>query len=145
MYGSMDQRSICFSLVVKGLSAQAFHSKLDTMVSPDAVGYLTVTNCRRQRQFPSVPGNPSDESPRTVIDTTILSALEKQRFSSIRELAKLPCIPTTAVHPHSTGSLMLVAKHLRWVLHTVADTQKAHRLTLSEKLPRKLCLIKHQA
>jgi hypothetical protein len=140
----MDQRSICFSLVVKGLSAQAFHSKLDTMVSPDAVGYSTVINCRRQRQFPSVPFNPSNEPPRTVIDTAILSALEKQRFSCICELAKLTYIPTTTVHPHSTGSLGLVAKHLRWVLHTVADAQKAHRLTLSEKLLRKLCSIKYQ-
>jgi hypothetical protein len=49
----MDQRSVCFFLVIKRLSAQALYSELVIVLDPDAIGSSTVTNYLRQRQFPS--------------------------------------------------------------------------------------------
>jgi hypothetical protein len=41
------------------------------------------------------------EEPTTiVIDQAFFDALEHYPFSSIRELARLTCIPTTSVHRH---------------------------------------------
>jgi hypothetical protein len=34
----------------------------------------------------------------TIIGDAIVGALDKQPFSSVRELAKLTCIPTTTVY-----------------------------------------------
>jgi hypothetical protein len=94
----MNQRSICLFLAIKGLSAQAVHNHHGIVLGPDAIAYRTVTQGLPQRQFPSVPCNPSEEPPNTVIENAILGALEKQRFSFIRERGKFICIPTTPVH-----------------------------------------------
>jgi hypothetical protein len=101
---------------------------------PDANAYSTVTSDRRQRQFPTISSEPSDETPTTSIEGAILDALDKQPFSSVRELAKLTCIPTTTVYRHLTRSLGFVVKHLRWVPHSLTDIQKAQRTTLSKQL-----------
>jgi hypothetical protein len=79
-----------------------------------------------------------------MIDDAILDALDKQPFSSVRELAKLACIPTPTVYRHLTRSLGFVVKHLRSVPHTLTDTQKAQRVTLSNQLLLEICSIKHQ-
>jgi hypothetical protein len=91
----MDQRSICLFLVIRGLSAQAIRSEPITVLRPNAIAYSTVTKYLRQRQFPSVPCDPSKEPRKTVFDNAILDPLEKQPFSSIPELAKLALILTT--------------------------------------------------
>jgi hypothetical protein len=103
----------------------------------------TVTNHLRQRHFPSTLRETADEPAATVIDNTILDALEKQPFSSIRELAQLTCIPRSTVHRHLTQSLGFVVKHLRWVSHGRTAAQKAQRVSLSKKLLRELRSIKH--
>jgi histone-lysine N-methyltransferase SETMAR len=69
-----------------------------------------------------------------IIDDAILSALETQTFSSIRELANLTCIPATTVYRHLTHSLGFVAKHLRWVSHSLSATQQVQRVTLANRL-----------
>jgi hypothetical protein len=107
----MDQRSTRLFVAIKALSAQAISIALVTVLGPDAITYSTLAKYRRQRQFPSVPCDPSEEPPRTVIDSAILNPLEKQPFSSIRQLAKLTCIPTTAVRQHLTRWLPFVVKH----------------------------------
>jgi hypothetical protein len=94
----MDQRSISLFLAIKEPSAQAIHNNLVTVLGPDAIAYSTVTKCLRQQQFPSIPCDPFEEPPNTVIDHGVLDAFEKQRFSSVRKLAKLTCVPTTIVH-----------------------------------------------
>jgi hypothetical protein len=63
-----------------------------------------------------------------VIDQTILDTLEHYPFSLIRELTGFTCIPTTAVHRHSTQSPGFVVKRLRWVPHTLTSTQKRNVL-----------------
>jgi hypothetical protein len=50
----MDQRSICFYLAMKRLSAQAISHELVAVLSPDAIGYSTVTNYLRQQHFPFI-------------------------------------------------------------------------------------------
>jgi hypothetical protein len=94
----MDQRSICLFLALKGLSARPVYNKLTAVLGADAVTDSAVTKYRRQRQFTSTlvdcPGEPAT----IVIDQAILDALEHYPFSSIRELARLTCIPTTTVH-----------------------------------------------
>jgi hypothetical protein len=64
----------------------------------DVIDSSSVTRYLRRRRLPASFLEPSDEPPRTIIDDAILEALNKQRFSSVRELAKLTCIPTTTVH-----------------------------------------------
>jgi hypothetical protein len=109
----MDQQSICLFLAKKGLSAGGGHNKRVAVLGLDAIAYSILTRYRRQRQFPAIFPEPSDEPPTIIIDDAILEALNKQPFSSVRELAKLTCIPTTAVHRHLTASLGSVLKHLR--------------------------------
>jgi hypothetical protein len=129
---------------MKGLSARDVHNELVAVLGPDAIAYSTVTSYLRQRQFPAISSEPSDEPPTTIIDDAILYALDKQRFSSVRAPAKLTCIPTTAVYRHLTRSFRFVVKHLRWVPHTLTNTQKAQRITLSNQLLLDIRSIKHQ-
>jgi hypothetical protein len=127
----MDQRSICLFLAIKGLSARDVHNKLVAVLGPDAIASSTVTNYRRQRQFPAISSEASDEPPTSMIDDAILDAFDKQSFSSVRELAKLACIPTSSVYRHLTRSLGFVVKHLRWVL-TPRRTLKKLSASLSQ-------------
>jgi hypothetical protein len=48
----MDQRSICLFLAMKRFSAQAIYNQLVAVPGSDAIGYSTVTNYLRQRNFP---------------------------------------------------------------------------------------------
>jgi hypothetical protein len=140
----MGQRSISLILPIEGLSAQAMCNKSVTVLYHDAMTYSALTKSVRQRQFPSVPRDPSDEVPNTVIDGAILDAIKKQPVSSICELAKLTCIPTITVHRHLTASLGLVLRHLLWVPRGLAHTQKPQCPTLSNKLMRRLRSINDQ-
>jgi hypothetical protein len=109
----MDQWSICLFLAMLGLSARQVHNELVAMLGLDAIGFSTVIRYSGQRQFPVRSPEPSDEPPTTIIDDAILQVLNKQPFSSVRELAKLTSIPTTTVYRHLRGSLGSVLKHLR--------------------------------
>jgi hypothetical protein len=140
----MNQRPICLFLAIKGLPAQAIHNELVAVLGADALAYSTVTNSLGQWQFPSVSYDNSERPPRTVINDAVLGALKKHPFSSIRELAKLTCIPTTTVHRHLTCFRGFLVKHLRWVLSSLRDTQKTQRPIFSNRLRRKLGSIKHQ-
>jgi hypothetical protein len=73
------------------------------------------------------------EPPLIIIDEVILDALDKQPFSSIRELAKLTCIPTPTVYRHLTCSFGLVVKHLHWVPQDLTEAKEAGRVTLSNQ------------
>jgi hypothetical protein len=140
----MDQRSICLFLAMKGLSGRDVHNELVAVLGLDAIAYSTVTSYLWQRKFPAISSEPSNEPPTTIINDAILDALDKQPFSSVKELVKLTCIPTTTVDRHLTRSLGFVVKHLRWVPHTLTDTQQAQRITLSNQLLLEICSIKHQ-
>jgi hypothetical protein len=113
------------------------------VLGSNAIAYSTVTKYLRQKQLPSILVDPPEEPATTVIDQGILDAFEQQPFSSILELAKLTCIPTTAVYRHLTQSLGFVVKYLRWVSHSLTATQKTERVTLSIELLRQLRSIEH--
>jgi transposase len=140
----MDQRSICLFLAMKGLSAREVHDELVAVLGRGAIAYSTVTSYPRQWQFSAISSEPSDESPTTIIDGASLDALDKQPFSSVRELTKLTSIPTTTVYRRLTRSLGFVVKHLRCVPHTLTDTQKAEAMALSNQLLLEMRSIKHQ-
>jgi hypothetical protein len=121
----MDQRSIRLILVLKGLSARDVYNGFTAGLGADAIVCSTVTEYLRPRQFTSIPIDPPPKQPATiVIDQAMLDSLEQYPFSSIRELVRFICIPTTTVHRHLTQSLSFVVKHLRWVPHTLTPTQK---------------------
>jgi hypothetical protein len=72
------------------------------------------------------------------MDQAILDSLEQHPFSSIRELARLTCIPTTTIRRHLMQSLDFTVKHFRWVPHTLTPTRKPERATLSIELLHQL-------
>jgi hypothetical protein len=139
----MDQRVICLFLALKGLSTRAIHGELGAVLGLDAVAYSTVTKYFRKGRLPCTLLEPLEEPAIAMIDDAILSALEKQPFSSIRELANLTCIPATTVYRPLTHSLGFIVKHLRWVPHSLSATQKAQRVTLANQLLLELRSIKH--
>jgi hypothetical protein len=63
-----------------------------------AVITSTITKYLQQTHFHAISPEPPDEPPMSLIDRAILYALDKQPFSSIRELAKLTDIPITTLH-----------------------------------------------
>jgi hypothetical protein len=140
----MDQRSICLFLAIKGLSAREVRIELVAVLGLDVIGSSTITRYPRQRQFPTSSPKLSDEPPTTIVDDAILEALDKKPFSSVRELAKLTCIPATTVYRHLTKSLGFVLEHLRWLPHSLTGPHQAQRLTLSNQLLLELLSIKHQ-
>jgi hypothetical protein len=98
----MDQRSICWFLVLTGLSARAVSNELTAVLGADAIAHSTVTKCLRQRQFTIILVDRPEEPATIGIHQAILDAFEHYSFSSIRELVRLACIPTTTVHQHLT-------------------------------------------
>jgi hypothetical protein len=98
----MDERSFCLFLAIKGLSAREVHSELVAVLGLDVIGDSTVSRYLRQQQFLATSPEPSNEPRTIIIEDAILEALDKQPFSSLRELAKLTCISTTTVCRHLT-------------------------------------------
>jgi hypothetical protein len=139
----VDERSICLFLAMMGLSVREAQNKLEAVLGFDVIGSSIITRYLQQRQFPASSRKPSDEPPTTIIDDAIPEALDKQPFSSVKELATLTCIPTTPVYRHLRRSLGFVLKQLRSVPDTLTDTQTARRVTLSNQLLLELLSIKH--
>jgi hypothetical protein len=94
----IDQRSICLFLALKGLSARAIDNKLTVVLGADVIADSIVTKYLRQRKFTSIFADPSEEPATIVIDQAIRDPIEQYPFSSIRDLARLSCIPTPTVH-----------------------------------------------
>jgi hypothetical protein len=129
---------------MKHLSAEEIRDDMHEVLGEDAIKYSTVIKYLRQRSFPLVPCDTPDISPSKAINDAILDALEKQPFLSIRELAKLTCIPRTTIHRHLTKSFDFVLKHLRWVPHRLTHIQKNQRVELSKELLCQLRSMQHQ-
>jgi hypothetical protein len=73
----MDQRSIYVFLAIKWFSAQAIHSELVVVLDSDAITYSTVAMYLRQRKFSVIPCQLPEDTSTTIIDNTILDALDK--------------------------------------------------------------------
>jgi hypothetical protein len=118
-----------------------FHQKI--IYGTDAIAYSTGTKYLCLRQFTSILIDRREEPAPIVIDQGILDVLGQYPFSSIRDLARLTCIPTPTIYRHLTQSLGFVVKYLRWVPHTLAPTQKMEHATLSIELLCQLRSIEH--
>jgi hypothetical protein len=86
---------------------------------------------------------PAEEPETLVIDHAIPDAREHYPLSSMRELVRLTCIPTTTAHRRLTQSLGFMVKDLRWVPHTLMPPQETERATLSIEFLRQLRSIEH--
>jgi hypothetical protein len=140
----MHQRSIVWFLTTQGLSAPDIHDELVAVLGSDAIGYSTVTKYPRQSRLPQMIPDTLEPPTTTLTDDVILDALQQQPFSTIREFAKLTCIPRSPVHRHLTRTLGFVVKHPRWIPHNLTAAQKASRVILANQLFQDLCSIKHQ-
>jgi hypothetical protein len=81
----------------------------------------------------------------TIVDQSVLDALENQAFSLIQDLAQLTDIPITTVHQHLTQSLGFLARHFRRVSHNMRTAQKAERVSLSNESFTQLRSIEYHA
>jgi hypothetical protein len=129
----MDQGSIWLFLARKKLSTLEIHNELVAVLGPEAGVCSTITKYRRQWYFPAIMSDAPAEPPLAIIDDAILDPLDNQAFSSIRELAKLACIPTTAVSRQLKSLLGLKVKHLHSVPRDLTEAQKAQHVTLSNQ------------
>jgi hypothetical protein len=101
----------------------------------DVKDFLDILSLRHQ-ELPAILSGTREELPTTIINDTILDELEKEPFSSIRELAMLTCIPKKTIHRPLARSLGFIMKHRHWIPDSLMDTQKAQRVTLSNELLR---------
>jgi hypothetical protein len=120
----MDQRSTCLFLALTGFSARVISNKFTTVLDADAIASPTVAMCLCQRQFTSIFTDLPRNQRQSLLIKQFLMPLSSIHSLLFREVARLICVPTTAVHRHLTQSLGFVAKHLRWVPHTLTPTQK---------------------
>jgi hypothetical protein len=125
------------------LSARAVQDKFITLPGPDAIACSIVTTLLRRRRFLSILVDPLEEPPTTIIYQGVLDALKKQPLPSLREPAKLTYVPMSTAYQHLTQSIGFVVGHFCWVPHGLMVTQKAVRLTLSNKFLCQLRSIKH--
>jgi transposase len=139
----MEQRSICLFLARKWLTYREIHNELIAVLGSDAVAYSTVTKYLRNQHLSLLVSKLPENSASIIIEGAILDALNKQPFSSIRELAQLTCIPRTTVYRHLTKSLGFEVKHLHWVPHELTTAQKRQHIALSRQLLQDLLSIKH--
>jgi hypothetical protein len=133
---------------MKGLSANAIHNELFSVLGEDAVAYSTVRKYVRSSSFTTVPDEEENESktPNSIIvDHTILQVLGDEPFSSVRQIAYRTRIPKTTVYNHLVHSLGYTVKHLRWVPHTLSLLQKQKRVEKSKALLELLFSMKHQS
>jgi hypothetical protein len=93
----MDQRSICFYLNRKGLSAHAIHDELVQILSSDTVAYSTVIIYMRASHWTAGKEDQHSDPPPDDVGNAILQALDQTPFALVRELAKAMCISITIV------------------------------------------------
>jgi hypothetical protein len=101
------------------VALDAIHDDLVRTLEKDAVTYSTVAKYARSAQFSGrkepTPPDASDVK-RSPVDEAILTARAEFPFSSVRELPRRICFPSSTVHPHGhlTQSLRFTVRHLRW-------------------------------
>jgi hypothetical protein len=116
----MDQKPIVLYLLIKKTTSDAIHDNLVRRLGKDAVAYSTVTKYSRSAQFSGRTEATPPEAPdveRSPVDEAILTALAEFPFlfSSVRELSRRICLPSSTVHSHRhlTQSLRFTVQHLR--------------------------------
>jgi hypothetical protein len=107
----------------------------------NAVADSTVTKYVRSEKFPPKNDGPASD-PISIepgpVDQAILIALADDRFSSVRQLSRLTCLPRATVYRHLTDSLHFRIQHLRWIPHLLNPEQKRIRVNMAGELLRVL-------
>jgi hypothetical protein len=133
----MAHGPIVVYLSLKWMSAREIHDDIIATLGPDAVSYSSVTRYIREARFPPSEPEPHPAGVQRDLDDSdqdILAALEDNPFTSVRHLSQLTHLPSTTVYRRLTQSLGFVARHFRWVPHTLSDAQKGERVNLSRRL-----------
>jgi hypothetical protein len=143
----MTQRPIVAYLSLKGMSAREIHDDIVATLGLDIVLYSSVTRYLREARFPPSKPEPHPADVQRDLDDlddlddsdqAILAALEDIPFASMRQLSRLTHLPSTIIYHLLTQSLGFVARHLRWVPHTLSDAQKGDRVSLFRRRLRML-------
>lgn len=131
----------------KNKNATDIHRKLCKYFPYEKISYSTITDWIRkinrgedifERKTGS--GRISDLQ----IDQRILNALNEMPFHSIRTLSNQLKIPKTTVFNHMR-SMGFIIKHLRFVPHTLNDSQKVQRVNYSKHLLDIIKQARHQS
>jgi hypothetical protein len=141
----MHQKPIVLYLRMEGMALDTIHDDLVRTLGKDAVAYSTVTKYARSAQFSGRNEATPPEAPeveRSPVDEAILTALAEFpfRFSSVRELPRMICLPRSTVHWHwhrhrqLAQSFRVTVRHLRWVPHFLTVEQKQIRVQMAIKL-----------
>jgi hypothetical protein len=93
----MDQRTICFYLNRKGLSAKAIHDELVQVLGFDVIAYSTVTCYLGASRWRAQNEEQHSDPPSDLIDKAILQTLNQTPFASMQGLAKSMCISLATV------------------------------------------------
>jgi hypothetical protein len=119
---------------MKGMVLDSIHDDLVRTLEKDAETYSTVTKYACSVQFSGRKEATAPETPdveRSPVDEALLTALAEYpfRFSSVRELSRMICLPRPIVHwhwhrnrhrhrhRHLTQSLRFTVRYIRWVPH----------------------------
>jgi hypothetical protein len=131
---------------MKEMALDAIHNDLVRTLGKYAVAYSTVTKYARSAQFsgrkeatppeaPDVESSPVAEAIFTVL------AEFPFPFSSVRELSRRICLPTSTVHRHLTQSLRFTVQHPRWVPHFLTAEQMQIRVQMAIELLQVLSVL----
>jgi hypothetical protein len=124
----MDQRPIVVFLHLKSLSAKAkdVHMEHVEVLGSDAIASSAMTKHIQNHVIvqnkPEVEDRAEDQS-FSITDNVILEALERMRFASIRQIAKMTIISHTTGFRRLTKSFHFVLRRLPWVTHRLSDLQ----------------------
>jgi hypothetical protein len=124
------------------------HRDIEATLSPDAIGYSTVTKYLREIQV-THDGEPTrtsieDECQR-FIDKAILPAHAEEPFPSVQRIASKTLLPRTTVYYHLIGLLRMTVKHLSWVSHRLSPQQKVSRVQKAHEFLAVLKSAKHNS
>ena len=142
----MDQRSVCWFLRRKGMTATDIHKELVDVLHSEAVSYQTVTKYLRSESFikQEAPSPNSDKKTcDEVVNEAILAVLEEEPYSSVRQIAQRTKIPKSTVYYHLVHSLGFVAKHARWIPKKLTQEQLNDRVCKCDALSKLLRKVFH--
>jgi histone-lysine N-methyltransferase SETMAR len=120
-----------------GFLATEIRTKLVEIFKTKAPAYSTITENIRKLSF-NQDVNVNDKLMHRPVDHYQLDkiswAIEHSPNSSVRQLAQETNVPSTSVYRYLTQKLGYVHRSLRWIPHTLSQSNKIQRVELSKQL-----------
>jgi hypothetical protein len=119
------------------MKSRGIDEEIFTTLDDDASGYSMVGLRLRQERgarFSEASHDLAEEPQVRETGRVILSALTTERFASVRDIARLTCLPPSTVHLNVTHSLRFTVRHLRSIPRLITNKQKHNRVTNSQAL-----------